>query len=114
MNMNENTLVIAYGFEYEKVIINDNDCRIGRTINGKNPVYCSLFIEDKDMNTIIDKIKLTEKYREHYLIDIDKLAKRKTTVPKWQIIRYNKEYEYYIHVLQGKILQYDSEMDPCF
>jgi DNA mismatch repair ATPase MutS len=112
--MNENTLVIAYGFEYEKVIINDNDCRIGRTINGKNPVYCSLFIEDKDINTIIDKIKLTEKYREHYLIDIDKLAKRKKTVPKWQIIRYNKEYEYYIHVLQGKILQYDSEMDPCF
>ena len=69
--MSENTIVIAYGFDYDKVIINDGDCRIGRTINGKNPVYCSIFIEDRDVKTIIDKIKLTEKYREHYLIDID-------------------------------------------
>ena len=112
--MNENTLVIAYGFEYDKVVINDNDCRIGRTINGKKPVYCSLFIEDRDVNITIEKIKLTEKYREHYLTDIDKLAKRKGCVPKWQLVIYNKDYEYYIHVLQGKILQYDSELDPCF
>ena len=112
--MNGNTIVIAYGFEYDKVIINDYDCRIGRTINGKKPVYCSLFIEDRDVSTIIEKIKLTEKYREHYLIDIDMLAKRKGVEPKWQVIIYNKDYEYYIHVLQGKILQYDSDMDPCF
>jgi hypothetical protein len=112
--MSENTLTIAYGFEYDKVIINDNDCRIGRSINGKNPVFCSLFIEDRDINTIIDKIKLTEKYRQHYLTDIDKLAKSKCAVPKWQVVTYNKDYEYYIHVLQGKILQYDSQLEPCF
>lgn len=112
--MSENTIVITYGFEYDKVIINDYDCRIGRSINGKNPVFCSLFIEDRDIKTIIDKIKLTEKYRQHYLTDIDKLAKSKNVIPKWQIIMYNKEYEYYIHVLQGKVLQYDSELDPCF
>ena len=56
--MSENTLVMAYGFEYNKVIINDKDCRIGRTIDGKTPIYCSLFIEDRDVNTIIKKIKL--------------------------------------------------------
>ena len=112
--MSKNTLVIAYGFEYDKVIICDNNCRIGRPIYGKNPVYCSLFIEDRDVKTIIDKIKLTEKYREHYLTDIDKLAKSKNVVPKWQLVIYNKEYEYYIHVLQGKILQYDSLLIPCY
>jgi len=112
--MNKNTLVLAYGFEYDKVIINDGDCRIGTTIVGKKPVYCSLFIEDSDMNTIIEKIKLTEKYRIHYLTDIDKLAKRRNVVPKWQLVIYNKEYEYYIHVLQGKIIQYDSDLEPCF
>jgi hypothetical protein len=112
--MNKNTIVIAYGFEYDKVIINDNDSRIGRTINGNNPVYCSLFIEDRDVSTAIEKIKLAEKYREHYLIDIDTLAKRKNAVPKWQIVMYNTDYEYYIRVLQGKILNYDSELEPCF
>uniref|UniRef100_A0A6C0JEM9 Uncharacterized protein n=1 Tax=viral metagenome TaxID=1070528 RepID=A0A6C0JEM9_9ZZZZ len=112
--MSENTIAIAYGFEYNKVIINDNDCRIGRTINGNKPVYCSLFIEDRNVNTIIDKIKLAEKYRQHYLTDIDKLAKSKCAVPKWQVVAYNKDYEYYIHVLQGKILNYDSELEPCF
>jgi hypothetical protein len=112
--MSENTVVIAYGFEYDKIIINDYDCCIGRTINGKTPVYCSLFIEDRDVKTIFDKIKLTEKYRKDYLTDIDKLAKSKNVVPKWQLVMYNKDYEYYIHVLQGKILQYDSELEPCF
>ena len=112
--MRQNNCIVAYGFEYDKVIICDNNCRIGRPIYGKNPVYCSLFIEDRDVKTIIDKIKLTEKYREHYLTDIDKLAKSKNVVPKWQLVIYNKEYEYYIHVLQGKILQYDSLLIPCY
>jgi hypothetical protein len=112
--MKEKNCVVAYGFEYEKVIICDNDCRIGRSICGKNPVYCSLFIEDRNMNTIIEKIKLTEKYREHYLTDIDKLAKSKNVIPKWQVVTYSTDYEYYIHVLQGKILSYDSELEPSF
>jgi hypothetical protein len=112
--MRQNNYVVAYGFEYDKVIICDNDCRIGRTICGKNPVYCSLFIEDVDIKTIIDKIKLTEKYRQHYLADIDKLAKRKNVVPKWHLVNYDKDFEYYIHVLQGKVMQYDSELEPSF
>lgn len=112
--MIKNTIVIAYGFEFDKIIINDNDCRIGRSINGNNPVYCSLFIEDRHVNTMLEKIKLTEKYREHYLTDIDTLAKRMNVVPKWQVVTYNTDYEYYIHVLQGKILNYNSELEPCF
>jgi hypothetical protein len=112
--MSESIIVVGYGFEYDKVIIKDYDCRICRSIVGKRPVYCSLFIEDTDMATIIEKIKLTEKYREYYLTDIDKLAKYKNVVAKWQIITYNKDYEYYIHILQGKILQYDSDLDATF
>jgi hypothetical protein len=112
--MSENKWVIAYGFEYDKVIINDYDCSIGRNLNGNKPIYCSLMIEERNMNMIIDKIRLTERYRENYLVDIDKLARRKNVIPKWQLVCYNKDYEYYIHVLQGKILDYNSELQPCF
>jgi hypothetical protein len=112
--MRQNNCVVAYGFEYDKVIICDNNCRIGRTIFGKNPVYCSFFIEDININTIIDKIKLTEKYREHYLADIDKLAKSKNVDPKWHLVIYDKDFEYYVHVLQGKAIQYDSLLLPCY
>lgn len=112
--MRKNNCVVAYGFEYDKVIICDENCRIGRNIYGKNPVYCALFIEDIDVNTIIEKIKHTEKYRDHYLDDIDKLAKRKNVVAKWHLINYDKDFEYYIHVLQGKVLHYDSMLMPCY
>ena len=112
--MRQNNCIVAYGFEYDKVIICDNNCRIGRPIYGKNPVYCALFIEDTDINTIIEKIKLTEKYRDYYLADIDKLAKRKKVVAKWHLVNYDKDFEYYIHVLQGKVLQYDSLLIPCY
>ena len=112
--MNKNKLVVAYGFEYDKVIINDFDCFIGRSLHGNRPVYCSLMIADKNINTIITKIKLIENLREQYLVDIDKLARRKDTVPKWQLVFCNKDYEYYIHVLQGKIVNYNSELNPCF
>lgn len=112
--MSGNTFVVAYGFEYDKVIINDDDCRIGRTICGNKPVYCALFIEDKNMVNVIEKVKLTEKYRSHYLTDIENLAKKKNVVPKWQLIIYNRDYEYYIHILQGKIIDYNSNLTPCF
>ena len=71
-------------------------------------------IKDKDMQTIIKKIKLLENCRESYLSHIDKLALEKNVVPKWQLVVYNKDFEYYIHVLQGKVLHYDSELNPCF
>ena len=112
--MRQNNCIVAYGFEYDKVIICDNNCRIGRPIYGKKPVYCALFIEDTDINTIIEKIKLTEKYRDYYLADIDKLAKRKKVVAKWHLVNYDKDFEYYIHVLQGKVLHYDSMLMPCY
>ena len=112
--MRKNNCVVAYGFEYDKVIICDNDCRIGKTICGKKPVYCALFIEDFNVKTIIEKIKRIEKYRDHYLGDFDKLAKRKNVVPSWFLVNYDKDFEYYIHVLQGKMINYDSTLEPCF
>jgi hypothetical protein len=112
--MGGNKLAVAYGFEYDKIIIKDYNCCIGKSLNDKTPIYCSLMIKDKDMQTIINKIKLLENCRNSYLSHIDKLAMEKNVVPKWQLVVYNKDFEYYIHVLQGKILNYDIEMDPCF
>lgn len=106
--------VVAYGFEYDKIIIKDYNCCIGKSLNDKTPFYCSLMIKDKDMQTIISKIKLLENCRETYLSHIDRLAMEKNVVPKWQLVVYNKDFEYYVHVLQGKILHYDSELNPCF
>jgi hypothetical protein len=112
--MGGNKLTVAYGFDYDKIIIKDYDCCIGKSLNDKTPIYCSLMIEDKDMQTIINKIKLLENCRETYLSDIDKLAMEKNVVPKWQLVVYDKDFEYYIHVLQGKVLHYDSDLIPCF
>ena len=112
--MVENKLVLAYGFEYNKIIIKDYGCCIGKSLNDKTPIYCSLMIEDRNIYTIINKIKLLENCRETYLSHIDKLAMEKNVVPKWQLVVYNKDFEYYIHVLQGKIEHYTSELEPCF
>lgn len=109
-----NHIVIAYGFEYNKIIINDNKCCIGKSIYGRNPVYCSLMIKDKDIDTIKNKIDLMKMHYNEYLSHIDKLAKTHGVIPKWQLVSYNKDFEYYIHVLQGKILDYDSELYPCY
>ena len=112
--MGKTRWVVAYGFEYDKIIIKDYNCCIGKSLNDKNPIYCSLMIKDKDMQTIINKIKLLENCRENYLSHIDKLANEKNAVPKWQLLIYDKDFEYYIHVLQGKMEHYMSELNPCF
>jgi hypothetical protein len=89
--MRRNKMVVAYGFEYDKIIIKDYNCCIGKSLNDKNPIYCSLMIKDTDMQTIINKIKLLENCRESYLSHIDKLAMEKNVVPKWQVLVYNKD-----------------------
>jgi len=30
------------------------------------------------------------------------------------LVIYDKDFEYYIHVLQGKAIQYDSLLLPCY
>ena len=112
--MSKNEWFIAYGFEYDKIIIKDYNCCIGKSLNDKNPVYCSLMIKDKHVQTAMNTIKIIESYRDDYLSHIDKLACEKNTVPKWQLVKYNKDYEYYIHILQGKVLHYDSELNPSY
>lgn len=112
--MGGNKLVVTYGFEYDKIIIKDYNCCIAKSLNDKNPIYCSLMIKDTDMQTIINKIKLLENCRDTYLSHIDRLAMEKNVSPKWQLVVYNKDFEYYVHVLQGKILHYNSELNPCF
>ena len=111
---NSNHIVIAYGFEFDKVIIKDYDCCIGKSIIGKNPVYCSLMIKDNDFSIIRNKINLMEMNYKDYLHHIDKLAKSQGVKPKWQLVMYDKDYEYYIHVLQGKIVHYNSDLLPTF
>jgi hypothetical protein len=108
-----NNIVIAYGFEFNKIIINDNKCCIGKSIYNKNPVYCSLMITDTELSIIKNKINLMKIHYSEYLSHIDNLAKSNNATPKWQIIKYDKDFEYYIHILQGKKFNYDSELYPC-
>ena len=103
---------IAYGFEYDKVIIKDNNCCIGKSINNKNPVYCSLMIKDKDFKTISNKMGLMKLHYEDYLLHIDELANEKGLKAKWQVVLYIKDFEYYISILQGKILHYNYHLLP--
>jgi hypothetical protein len=111
---NTKYIVIAYGFEYNKVIIKDNNCCIAKSINSKNPVYCSLMIKDVDFNIISNKMGLMKLHYEDYLLDIDKLANEKGLKAKWQLVFYDKDFEYYIHVLQGKIFHYNSNFNPSY
>lgn len=109
-----NHMVLAYGFEINKIIVNDNKCCIGKSIHGKIPVYSSLMITDKDMDSIKNKMCLMKLHYDDYLLKIDKLAKIHGAIPKWQLVFYNKNFEYYVHLLQGKKFNYDSEMYPCY
>jgi len=109
---NSGHIVIAYGFEYNKVIINDNKCCIGKSPISKNPVYCSLMIQDKDFKTISNKMGLMKLHYEDYLLHIDELAHEKGVKAKWQVVLYKTDFEYYIHVLQGKIMHYNYHLLP--
>jgi len=111
---NSGHIVIAYGFEYDKVIINDNSCCIGKSINNKNPVYCSLMIQDKDFKTISNKMGLMKLHYEDYLLHIDELANEKGVKAKWQLVFYRKDFEYYISILQGKIPHYNYHLLPDY
>jgi hypothetical protein len=97
--MSKNILAVSYGFEYNKIIIKDKNCCIGKSLINKNTVYCSVMIKDEDIDTIVDKIKLIKLHREDYLSKIDSLASEYDAIAKWQVVLYNKDYEYYVHVL---------------
>lgn len=109
---NSGHIVVAYGFEYNKVIIKDNNCCVGKSLTSKNPVYCSLIIKDKDFNTISNKMGLMKLHYEDYLLHIDELANEKGVKAKWQLVLYKTDFEYYIHVLQGKIMHYNYHLLP--
>jgi len=108
--INSNHIFIAYGFEYNKIIINDLKCCIAKSIITKNPIYCSLIIKDREIQTIINKINLMKYHYEDYLLKVDKLAKSKHVKPKWQLVYYDKDFEHYLHSLQGKKYNYDLEL----
>jgi len=112
--INTKYIVIAYGFEYNKVIIKDNNCCIAKSINSKNPVYCSLMIKDVDFNVISNKMCLMKLHYEDYLLHVDKLANEKGLKAKWQLVLYRTDFEYYIHVLQGKIMHYNYHLLPDY
>jgi hypothetical protein len=105
-------IAIVYGFEYDKVIINDNGCCIGKSPISKNPVYCSLMIQDKDFKTISNKMGLMKLHYEDYLLHIDELANEKGVKAKWQVVLYKTDFEYYISILQGKIPHYNYHLLP--
>jgi hypothetical protein len=107
--MSENQLVITYGFECENIILFTCKSNICKSFITDNPVYCSVMIKDKNMKTIIDKIKKIENNRDFYLSFIDDLALLKNVKPKWQLVLYNKDFNNYVRKLQGHslLLEFD-------
>jgi hypothetical protein len=102
--MSENQLVITYGFECENIILFTCKSNICKSFITDNPVYCSVMIKDKNMKTIIDKIKKIENNHDFYLSFIDDLALLKNVKPKWQLVLYNKDFNNYVRKLQGHSL----------
>lgn len=107
--MSGNQLVITYGFECENIILFTCKSNICKSFITDNPVYCSVMIKDKNMKTIIDKIKKIENNHDFYLSFIDDLASMKNTKPKWQLVLYNKDFNNYVRKLQGHslLLEFD-------
>lgn len=104
-------LILAYGFEYDKIIMNDHKCYICKSINNpKMPFYCYPMIKDIYIMDMIYKVKKIGMEKEKYLSLIDKLAKERNIRPRWQLVIYDTDYEHYIHGIQGKKFNYDIEL----
>lgn len=92
-------VVIAYGFEYDKLIKYTKNLICCKSITTGLPVYCSVMIEDT--TDILKKMENIEKTQMHKMKEIDEFRNIRFAeeMPSWKIVLYapnltfNLEYE---------------------
>ena len=92
-------VVIAYGFEYDKLIKYTKNLICCKSITTGLPVYCSVMIEDT--TDILKKMENIEKTQMHKMKEIEEVRNSRFAeeMPSWKIVLYapnltfNLEYE---------------------
>ena len=81
-------VVIAYGFEYDKLIKYTKNVIICKSITTGLPVYCSVMFEDT--TNIFKKMENIEKTQMHKMKEIDEIRNIRFAeqMPCWQMVLY--------------------------
>ena len=81
-------VVIAYGFEYDKLIKYTKNLIICKSIKTGLPVYCSVMFEDT--TDILKKMENIEKTQMHKMKEIDEFRNSRFAeeMPSWKIVMY--------------------------
>lgn len=79
-------VVIAYGFEYDKLIKYTKNLICCKSITTGLPVYCSVMFEDT--TDILNKIKNIEKTQMHKMKEIDEFRNSRFAeeMPSWKMV----------------------------
>ena len=81
-------VVIAYGFEYDKLIKYTKNLICCKSITTGLPVYCSVMIEDT--TDILKKMENIEKTQMHKMKEIDEFRNIRFAeeMPSWKMVLY--------------------------
>ena len=81
--------VIAYGFEYDKLIKYTKNLILCKSIKTGLPVYCSILIEDT--SDIFEKMENIEKTQMQQMREIDEFRNIRFAeqMPCWQMVLYS-------------------------
>lgn len=81
-------VVIAYGFEYDKLIKYTKNLIICKSIKTGLPVYCSVMFEDT--TDIFKKMENIEKTQMHKMKEIDEFRNIRFAeeMPSWKMVLY--------------------------
>ena len=86
----EKQTFIAYGFEYDDKIYYNNGLILCKSVQTKNPVYSSVIFKSNLDCDILQTIRNLEKKNYFQISEVNRFAKVKRVMPRWQTVYYSK------------------------
>ena len=95
--------VIAYGFEYDKLIKYTKNLIICKSITTGLPVYCSVMFEDT--TNIFKKMENIEKMQMHKMKEIDEFRNSRFAeeMPSWKMVLFDPNLTFDLEYEQLKL-----------
>ena len=96
-------VVIAYGFEYDKLIKYTKNLIICKSITTGLPVYCSVMFEDT--TNIFKKMENIEKMQMHKMKEIDEFRNSRFAeeMPSWKMVLFDPNLTFDLEYEQLKL-----------
>ena len=96
-------VVIAYGFEYDKLIKYTKNLIICKSITTGLPVYCSVMFEDT--TNIFKKMENIEKTQMHKMKEIDEFRNSRFAeeMPSWKMVLFDPNLTFDLEYEQLKL-----------